>query len=293
MIMTAIIQQLYSRHFHEVWFKFSYSCDLTIFLQLSLSLWIKAFLCILVLVVSWWSSLAKCAWSSQMLWSGQEHASSVELHKPLLCSLWSSYSCGFLLFYMGAYTTLTCQMWLFPQRCTTTTGMPVNSLAPAKHTLHILLCLSAGQAVSHPHLSCALIHWPMCLWQGTRSMYVQCKCVFLQHLYVHAIYKRFLWSKWVFRCWHSAKRIGSLYCWKCLILPSIGHWGCSWSGQHSTLRMEARLSPQLSLYVGQMSAVLLWYENEAKILPLCFDSLHHCCVLLRQDKCCRPPALVL
>lgn len=52
MIMTAIIQQLYSRHFHEVWFKFSYSCDLTIFLQLSLLLWIKAFLCILVLVVS-------------------------------------------------------------------------------------------------------------------------------------------------------------------------------------------------------------------------------------------------
>lgn len=32
--------------------------------------------------------------------------------------------------------------------------------------------LSAGQAVSHLHLSCALIHWPMCLWQGTGSMYV-------------------------------------------------------------------------------------------------------------------------
>lgn len=31
---------------------------------------------------------------------------------------------------------------------------------------------------------------------------------------------------------------------------------------------------------------------EAKIL-LCFDSLHHCPVLLRQDTCCRPPALDL
>lgn len=32
---------------------------------------------------------------------------------------------------------------------------------------------------------------------------------------------------------------------------------------------------------------------EAEILPLCFDSPHHCHVFLRQDKCCRLPALVL
>lgn len=111
------------------------------FLQLSLLWWIKAFLCILD-PESQQSSMARCAWSSWMLWSGQEHASSVELHRPLLCSLWSSYFCGFLLFYTGAFTTLTCRMWLFPQRFTTTTGMPVNSPAPAKQTLQILLYLS-------------------------------------------------------------------------------------------------------------------------------------------------------
>lgn len=32
---------------------------------------------------------------------------------------------------------------------------------------------------------------------------------------------------------------------------------------------------------------------KVKILPLCVDSPHHCRVLLRQDKLCRPPALVL
>lgn len=119
--------------------------------------------------------------------------------------------------------------------------------------------LSAGQAVSRLRLSCALIHWPMCLWQGTGSTYVRRKRVFfMQHLYVHAINKRLLSSKWVFRCWHSGKPIRSLCCWKCPILLPIRHWGCSWSGQRSTLRMEARFSPQPSLYVGRMSAILLW-----------------------------------
>lgn len=40
------------------------------------------------------------------------------------------------------------------------------------HTTHSAVSSSAGQAVNHMHPFCALIHWQMCLWQGTRSMYV-------------------------------------------------------------------------------------------------------------------------
>lgn len=151
--------------------------------------------------------------------------------------------------------------------------------------------LSAGQTVSHLHRSCALIHWPMCLWQGTGSMYV-CNVCGSCSVYTSMQLINDLSSKWVFRCWHSGKPIRSLCCWKCQILLPIRHWGCSWSRQRSTPRMEARFSPQLSLYVRWISAILLWY---AKLKCCCFVLVlwHHCRVLLRQVKCCQPPALVL
>lgn len=117
-----------------------YEIELILPPQLFLSLWFKACLRVLDLV-SWWASSFRCAWSSRMLWSGQELASSVVLRRPLLSSLWSSCSCGFLFFYTGAYTTPICRMRLFPQRCTTIRGRSVNSPAPAKRTLHVLLCL--------------------------------------------------------------------------------------------------------------------------------------------------------
>lgn len=89
----------------------------------------------------------------------------------------------------------------------------------------------------------------------------------MQCLYKHAINKRLLSSKWVFRCWHLDKPIRSLCCWKCQILLPIRHWGCSWSRQRSTPRMEGRFSPQLSLYVRWICAILLWY---AKLKSCCF-----------------------
>lgn len=47
------------------------------------------------------------------------------------------------------------------------------------HTTDAAVFPSAGQAVNHMHPSCALIHWQMCLWQGTGSMYVWCTLIFI------------------------------------------------------------------------------------------------------------------
>lgn len=47
------------------------------------------------------------------------------------------------------------------------------------HTTHSAVSPSAGQAVNPMQPSCVLIHWQMCLWQGTGSMYVWCVYIYI------------------------------------------------------------------------------------------------------------------
>lgn len=157
--------------------------------------------------------------------------------------------------------------------------------------------LSAGQTVNLLPLFCALIQWPTSLWWGIRNMYVWMSVFASTGLSTVCISipRSVISLKCKFRCWHLARPIGCLCSWRCLILPPTRSWGCSWSRQLVSLGMESKLPPLLALWVVDFFSSHVWpyVYNQIVLHANSNDSWWHCCVFLRQDNCCPPPALAL
>lgn len=184
------------------------------------------------------SSLVRCCWGSGMLLSWQCHVPNREFYRPSLCSLLCCCSSGSPLFYTGASTTLTCPRQLIPLLCTITTGVYVTYCIRKMYAVVAMYSLSLSHSFFVCRTDCEspasfLCSYPVANISLMRNKKHVCMYEYM-HLYIQMLYAWYLslcvkctsihrnyprsmtFNKCIFRCWHSARHIGSLCSWRCL-----------------------------------------------------------------------------